>query len=370
MKVAYILDKYPSLSETFIAREIDALRRCGFDIQVWAMQAGEGAQALPSGDWKAAAGKIAAKLGGPAAQQKYFQALGVRWWQQNHDQLRNVQHVHAGWASFPAEIAWGAAEFAGLPWSFSGHARDIWVDGGAWPEKLLHAKFASVCTRAGQKFLAQQAPESAAKVLYVPHGLELVRFPFMQHEIVRNQPLRVLCVGRLVEKKGFSVLLRALSQLQQQDSDFYAVIIGEGPQRPELEAQVIELHLQDRVQLVGAQSAEEVLENMYEADCLVVPSIISGDGDRDGLPNVLLEAAACGLPIIASTAGSITDFLDYTCARLCEPEDAAALAEALRDVVEDTATTIALAQAARERVEMLFDIHQNIQLLAEAFRNR
>src|SRR5687768_12260762 len=112
MNIAYVLDTYPALSETFIAREIEALRRRGFEVDVWAMNAGEGAQALPQPDWKTAGSKLAAKLGGEKAQQKYFQELGARWWRESSAGLENVQHIHAGWASFPAVIAWGAAQFA------------------------------------------------------------------------------------------------------------------------------------------------------------------------------------------------------------------------------------------------------------------
>jgi glycosyltransferase involved in cell wall biosynthesis len=366
MTIAYVLDTFPSLSETFIAREIEALRRRGFEVQVWAMNAGEGARALPEVDWKTAGSKLVAKLGGAKAQQKYFQELGARWWRESLSELQNVQHIHAGWASFPAEIAWGAAQVANLPWSFSGHARDLWVDGRAWDEKLAAARFATTCTRAGQKMLAQAAPEHASKVLYAPHGLEIERFPFVSRLFQGDEPLKILAVGRLVEKKGFAVLLQALSHLQNAGVDFYCALIGEGSQRAELDRVIAQEDLHERVQLIGAQSSDEVLSGMQEADCLVVPSIVALDGDRDGLPNVLLEAAAMGLPIVASTAGSITDFLDFTTARLFEPGDVAALVEALQEVTEDKATTAALAQAARQRVEELFDVDRNIAVLAEA----
>jgi glycosyltransferase involved in cell wall biosynthesis len=368
MTIAYLLHTFPSLSETFIAREIEALRRRDFEVQVWAMNAGEGAHALPAENWKNRGAKLAAKIGGPEAQQKYFQEMGARWWRDNAELLRDVQHIHAGWASFPAELAQGAAQIAGLPWSFSGHARDLWVEGRGLDAKLRSARFAAVCTRAGQRLLAQQAPDAAHKVLYAPHGLEMSRFEFLPRTMEMDAPLKILSVGRLVEKKGFVVLLQSCALLQAEQFDFYAVLVGEGAQQGELEQLKMQLGLDERVQLVGAQSGEEVYAGMQEADCLVVPSVVADDGDRDGLPNVLLEAAAVGLPIVATNAGSITDFLDFTIARLCEPGDAEELASALREVRSDAQTTQTLARAARERVENLFDIDQNIEVLVQAFR--
>lgn len=135
MILAYLLDTFPSASETFIAREIDALRRRGFEVRVFALHAGKGAQRLdvpaaPLGKVKAG---LTRKIRGP----KYFEDLGAAWYQRERDVgLRDVEHIHAGWASHPAEIALGAAEASGLSWSFSGHARDLWVDGRDFARKL------------------------------------------------------------------------------------------------------------------------------------------------------------------------------------------------------------------------------------------
>ncbi|MDF2441196.1 MAG: hypothetical protein JWN98_2180 [Abditibacteriota bacterium] len=369
MILAYLLDTFPSASETFIAREIDALRRRGFEVRVFALHAGKGAQRLdvpaaPLGKVKAG---LTRKIRGP----KYFEDLGAAWYQRERDVgLRDVEHIHAGWASHPAEIALGAAEASGLSWSFSGHARDLWVDGRDFARKLQRASFATVCTRSGQRLLAQRAPDAAHKVLYAPHGLELSRFEFRSRVFRGEGPLKILSVGRLVEKKGFAVLLQALETLARDNFDFYAVIIGDGPLRDELTKECQSRQLQKRVLFAGAMALDEVVDAMHEADCLALPCLQARDGDRDGLPNVLLEAAACGLPIVSTTAGSITDFLDVTTAYLCQPEDAAALISALRELAGDASTTRALALAARERVEELFDIDQNIKILVQALLGR
>jgi glycosyltransferase involved in cell wall biosynthesis len=188
-----------SLSETFIAREIEALRRCGFTIEIFALQAGQGAHPLETGGAalnRAVRGLDTVRSGRDAA----FSRLGVRWWNSVQSQFR-FDWIHGGFASHPADIAWGAARAAGLPWSFSGHARDIFVDNTAVARKIEAARFVSVCTRAGQEHLQRLAPSQTEKILYVPHGLPLAHFPFRDVELSASRAL--LSVGRLVEKKGF-----------------------------------------------------------------------------------------------------------------------------------------------------------------------
>ena len=372
MTIAYILDTYPSLSETFIAREIAALRRCGFDIKIFALHAGQGAEVIvPS--WSQVTLSTWERLTSRGARPQYFRNLGASWWREENRRGRfaGVGHIHAAWASHPAFIAWGAASASGLPWSFSGHARDLWVDGTALDMKLRAARFAAVCTRAGQKHLRDAAPDATAKVLYAPHGIEVESYAFQERGTAerRETALQVLSVGRLVEKKGFAILLEAMALLRNQHLDVAATIIGEGAARRSLEKQIARLGLSGTVHLLGALPHDRVQAAMRAADCFVAPSIVARDGDRDGLPNVLLEAGACGVPLVASREGGVCDFLDETTGRLCAPGDAAALAHAISQVSSDDPTTRALCHAARRRVQEQFDIEYNVGVLAEAFQN-
>jgi glycosyltransferase involved in cell wall biosynthesis len=215
--------------------------------------------------------------------------------------------------------------------------------------------------------LQRLAPSQTAKVLYVPHGLPLALFPFRDAELSASRAL--LSVGRLVEKKGFLVLLQALSILREHEYSIEATIVGEGPQRSILESVIEKLGLRDSVHLCGAQPHEEVLRQMQRCNCFVVPSVVARDGDRDGLPNVLLEAAACGVPIVASDVGGVTDFVDESTGRLAAPGDAPALAALIRQVFEEPHKTRELCRAARQRVEANFDADLNIQALVRAFRS-
>lgn len=359
MKIAYVLGEYPSLSETFIAREIAALEKRGFEIEVWALRAGEGARPIPV----ARAARLAARLRG--ANDAHWENIGRDWARREKSALRNVAHIHAGWASFPAAIARGAAGVLRKPWSFSGHARDLWVEGENLAQKIGDAKFAAACTREAAAFLKTQAPQCARKILYAPHGIEISQYPF-RAERALHETVRALAVGRLVPKKGFWFLLEALRYDALQRWEI--TVAGEGAQRGELQKQIARHRLQNRVRLLGAQPHAEVIAQMQRADFLVMPSTPAADGDRDGLPNVLLEAAACGLPIIATRAGAIEDLLDESGAHLCESGDALALYETMSDAAAHYQDCLQRAQNARARVVADFDIEKNVEVLTRALK--
>ncbi len=359
MKIAYVLGEYPSLSETFIAREIEALRRRGFEIDIWAIKAGNGARAIPELSVAQCLFKPLRKFS-VSARAKYFHHLGTHWATQQKSALSGVQHIHAGWSSFPADIARGAAEVLGVPWSFSAHARDLWVENEGLAEKLRDAKFASCCTLEGAEYLRNLALETASRVLYAPHGIEIPQYEFRERS-EEHEPIRILAVGRLVEKKGFTFLLEAMCS-----NNFHLEIIGEGPEKSELEKLRTQLNLESRATFRGASTHGEVISAMQQMDILVMPSTPARDGDRDGLPNVLLEAAACGLPIVSTRAGAIEDFLDESCAWLCESGDAKALVETMQNAIENYQERLRRARNARSRVEENFDIEKNIAVLASA----
>lgn len=364
MRIAYILDTYPSISETFIAREIEALRRRGFTIDVWALRAGDGASLIPRPLWLRLRGQW--ELRTEPARPEYYTSVGRAMWETaaTRRALDGVEHIHAGWASHPAFIAWGLAQQSGWPWSFSGHARDLFVEGAALDAKMASACFATACTRAGHAVLTG-ATTQPHQAIYAPHGLEIARYDFARR--APNGRLELLAVGRLIEKKGYDVLLAALALLQEQGVDCTATIIGDGPLAQALQAEAQRLEVDSRVAWTGALDHEAVIAAMHAASCLVLPSKTAADGDRDGLPNVLLEAAAVGLPIVATTAGSVTDFLNESNSRLCPPADAAALAAAVGDVGADAGRTADLAAAARAAVERDFDADRNIEIMTNAF---
>lgn len=355
MKIAYLFESFPSITETFLAREIEALRKLGFEIEIWAQQAGQGAHSIPPAP-------RALKLAGRRAHTAAGAALLAPLLQK-----QGVTHIHATWANHIAELAQATAQKTGLGWSFSAHARDLWVDGGDLAAKLSSAKFGAACTRAGEAELRKHGKN----VIYAPHGLPLERFPFREWQ--REREVHVLGVGRLVEKKGWMDLVATagLAQVrseQRTGSPIHSVqIIGEGPLRGFLERQIASHGLQDVIELRGAASEDEVIEAMQESTCFVLPSRRASDGDRDGLPNVLLEAAALGLPIVTTDNEGARDFVDESTAIFFPHADAAGLVSAIGRVRALPEETVKRCRTARARVEANFDVNKNVEILARAF---
>ena len=373
MTIAWLLDTYPSPTETFIARDIQALRARGLTVQVWALHAGEGAHTIPQLSAKnALAATLRDSTSGAWRERPHFwQATGTQWARVCRDSLRDVQWVHAGWANYPAWLACGAARELGMPWSFSAHARDLWVDGGDLTAKLGAARFALCCTREGIARLRKFTP-NAAKALYAPHGLPIADFPFIAWQPPAPQGTHpILSVGRLVPKKGFDVLIEAVALLRAGGLDATASIVGEGPDHAPLEALIARLGLGDYVRLEGALPASRVQHLMSQAIAqgalFALPCRVLPDGDRDGLPNVLLEAAACGLPLITTLAGSVTDLVDEMTGVLCPPDNPRALQASLRNAWHDPAVTQERCRVARQSVLAGHDSARTGEVLAQTF---
>jgi len=332
MKIAYLLDTYPSLTETFIAREIEALRRRGFLIRIYAFHAGEGALPIPQ--------SLAHKLS-----PRRWEAVGRTL------DLWGFDHVHAGWANHLADVARAAASRANLPWSFSAHARDLWVEGGDLRGKLASAKFATTCTLAG----ADELRRFGSNVVYAPHGLELSRYEFRLPDL--SGPKKLVGVGRLVKKKGWHNAAMAAYYTRVS-----LTLIGDGPEREGLAG----LPNYMRPELISAMPHDQLIQKLREFNCLILPSRRTDDGDRDGLANVLLEAGALGLPIVTTNAGSASDFVDETTGLIVEADD---LEEAIHRVFDRTDETFQRCLNARKRVEERFDADVNIEVLVRAFEN-
>ncbi len=352
MTIAYIFDTFPSPTETFLAREIAALRQIGTQIEVFALEAGEGARRIDTG-------AAALKLGGKA---RFWRAAGEKLGLEL--KKSGVTHVHAAWANHVADIARAAAESANLPWSFAAHARDLWVEGGDLAGKLASAKFGAACTREGETELKKHGEN----VIYAPHGLPLADFPFARWE--KAPQTHVIGVGRLVEKKGWTDLVAAAGiclRTEQRFTDYSFEIVGDGPLRGLLEKQISSLGIGGSFVLSGVLPPGETIEAMQESNLFVLPSRRASDGDRDGLPNVLLEAGALGLPLITSDNIGARDFADETTALLFRASDASALASAISRIRASSDATIERCLAARDRVERDFDVEKNVEILARGF---
>ena len=344
-RLAVVVKGWPRLSETFIAQELVALEEAGVSFEIWSLRHPTDKKTHPLHQkLKATVHYLpeylkdepqrvlhgflhARKLPGFAAAWKQFRKDYARDRTPNRARRfgqacvlarelpKETAGLYAHFLHTPASVARYTAILCGLPWSFSAHAKDIWTS-PEWEvrEKLsvAHhgAAFGATCTGAGVHHLRELA-NTPDNVDLVYHGLDLHRFPPPPQRNGRkpDQPLQLLSVGRLVEKKGFDRLVKALALLPE-DLNWRWTHIGGGELRTEMTELATRLGVADRIDWRGACDQPEVIEEMRKADLFVLPSRVAADGDRDGLPNVLMEAASQKLPILSTPVSAIPEFVE------------------------------------------------------------
>lgn len=400
MRVAFILKGYPRLSETFIAQEIAALERRGLDILIVSLRRPTDARRHRLHDtirarvlylpeyllleplrvlrawWKirqianyASARRLwlrdLARDPTPNRARRFGQALVLA-----AELPEDVKHLHAHFLHTPASVTRYAAALLGLPWTGSAHAKDIWTT-PEWEkrEKLASCEWLVTCTRANREHLAALAPPGKVELLY--HGIDLARFPrnaaIGSARDGSSEPVVILSVARLVEKKGTEILLEALARISPA-LQWRFVHVGGGPLLKSLQGRAARLGIEERVTWRGALTQDEVLAEYRKADVFALASRIARDGDRDGLPNVIAEAQSQGLACVATRVSAIPELVRDGQTGILVPEnDAEALARALESLVADPARRRALGQAAQTRVREGFALEPNIDALARRF---
>jgi glycosyltransferase involved in cell wall biosynthesis len=398
--VAFVLKGYPRLSETFVAHEIRALESRGLDIRIVSLRRPtdrsrhrvheevkapvlylpEYLYREPLRVWHS--WRTARKLNGyrqalrtwlrdllrnptPNRVRRFGQALVLV-----HELPRGVTHLHAHFLHTPASVTRYASVLADLPWSCSAHARDIWTI-PAWEkrEKLAACEWTVTCTSLNCEHLRTLAPApNRVQLLY--HGLDLSRFPLAQRRRPQrdggpgSDPVVILSVGRAVEKKGYVDLLEALAALAP-SLHWRFVHVGGGPLLPRLKARARALGLADKVTWLGAKPHDEVIRRYREADLFVLACRVARDGDRDGLPNVLLEAQSQGLACVTTRLSGIPELIEDGVTGLLTPvHDRSALSTALAGLIRDPQARERLGEAGRRRVAERFSFDAGIERLA------
>jgi glycosyltransferase involved in cell wall biosynthesis len=347
--IVVVTSGFPRVSETFALSELLALDAQGLLGAVFATKPGDGqpaqpgvaqlphrVQVLPPGSPAQQAAAMLARLGG-----------------------RRVGGFHGYFAHQPAAVAAAAARASGRRFGFSVHA----LDARKVPARELtaRARAASVVVACNHD-VAEPVRQPGVPLRLIPHGVDLELFrPRAAHG---SPPLRLLAVGRLVPKKGLDVLVEAAKLLEFR---FQLQIIGRGPQRERLEGAIRAAGLGDRVRLAGPVTHAELPDRYADSDVVVVPSVIDATGDRDGLPNVVLEAMASGRPVVASDVAAIGAAVAHPAERAAGPPgDPGALAAALTELAGDPRLRAALGGAARRRVERDFDLERCTRRFGEA----
>ena len=401
--IAVVLKGYPRLSETFIAQELLALERRGLSLALFALRRPtdrethpvhaeirapvaylpEYLHQEPRRVWRA--WRRARRLPG-------YRAARTAWWRDLwRDRTRGrvrrfgqalvlaaelppeIAHLHAHFLHTPASVTRYAAVMRGMAWSCSAHAKDIWTS-PAWEkrEKLDACAWATTCTAANAEHLRELAAD-AGRVELVYHGIDLARFPApaaaprMRDGSDPAAPVTILAVGRAVDKKGLDDLLHGLALLPA-ERHWRLVHIGGGPLLRELEATARTLGISGRVRWLGPQAHAAVLAAYREADMFALPCRVSSDGDRDGLPNVLLESQSQKLACVSTTVSGIPELIEHERTGLLVPPRApAALAAAVLRLIEDPVLRRTLGDAGFVRTTTLFSLGAGADRLAARF---
>ena len=396
---AFILKGYPRLSETFITQEICALERRGLKIVIVSLRHPRDAYTHPIHDavqasvrylpeylvrepmrvlraWRA----VRARPTYAAARRAWLRDLArdpspnrVRRFGQTlvlaHEIEPTVTHLHAHFLHTPGSVARYTSLLTGLPWSVSAHAKDVWTI-PAWEksEKLGDCAWCAACSALNAEHLATLAPPGRVHLVY--HGLDPARFPPNPNPAAdrdgsaAGDPTRIVSVGRAVPKKGYDDLLSSLARLPPA-LHWRFVHVGGGPLLDRLKRRARRLGLASRIEWRGAQPHDGVLASYRESDLFVLASRTAPDGDRDGVPNVLVEAQSQGLACVSTASAAIPELIeDGVTGRLVAAGDVAGLSSAIGDLIADPSRRRALGTAGENRVRTHFDAAEGIDRLA------
>lgn len=394
LRVGYVLKRYPRFSETFVVNEILAHERVGVEIEVFSLRATNDAHFqdklaqvrgavtyLPEGNcrlsdfWEAVRttqqdypSLWSAMTGiGHATPADLYQAVVLA----QSVRKRKIDHLHAHFATSAASVARLASLITGTPYSITAHAKDIFhenVNPDDLREKMASASHVITVSDFNQGFLCEQFPELANRITRIYNGLDLTD---VRYESPASRPAKIIAVGRLVEKKGFADLIDACSLLAGRGLVFDCQIIGEGELDSELARRIETLNLGRRVRLAGPRCRRDVLQAVQSAAVMAAPCIVGKDGNRDGLPTVLLEAMALGTPCISTDVTGIPELVRHDQTGLIvgmsSPQD---LAEAIARLLIDAPLRVRLATAARRLIAREYDIDCNAALQRKVFAER
>ena len=365
-----MVDKYPCLSESFIRRELASLASLGFTLAVLTCSPAsrsdnsllpespftvfhpephrlgvESLRELPLALTLFPKGLRGAAAAGRAAWTAAAIRPALEKWKPDW--------LHAHFLAMPAAVACLLSQRLNVPLSISAHARDVFVPQVDLTKLCSRARFVSTCSEHARTSLMDQVPQSLTeRVVHFPHDVEC-DVAVKNREVVSGAPLQILSVCRLVPKKGIDVILRALALLRSECRCRYR-IVGGGPELLRLKALACDLELED-VEFVGPVSPDAVQTELTQADVFVLGARQMPDGDRDGIPNAMLEAMAAGVPVIVSDAGGVSEVIRHrSTGWLLPPDNPQAFADALREVASDHRVRRRVASSAREEVRRRF----------------
>jgi colanic acid/amylovoran biosynthesis glycosyltransferase len=398
VRIAYVVSRFPDPSETFVLRELNAVqRRGGVEVELFVLFPPKDPFVHPEAErWlerahrtspaAAAAGTLWWLARRPVRMTSALASVLAGHWRRPRRLVRaflactaaaahartmrqqGIEHIHAHFATYPALAAWLAGRLIDVPYSFTAHAHDIYIDQLHLGTRVREAQAIAVISDFNRSFLAPYGAGSDTPVRLVHCGVVPSAYAFRPRALPANGPVRAICVATLNELKGHAVLLDALatggSQLERVSLD----LVGGGPLESSLRAQVERLGLESRVQFHGRRTEDEVARMLDQADVFVLASVVTPTGRMDGIPVALMEALAAGLPVIASRLSGIPELIrDGETGLLAPPGDSVDLARAFRRLLADPEATVVRALAGRRLIEREFDVERSADRMLEMF---
>ncbi len=391
-RIAYVLTRFPQPTETFILNELMEMRRQGLEYELFAFHVNQDLASLspysaitPRQIPRPLTREVLAAAAWALRSRPTVLArlLRRRVCRRTHHLFQamylgrlaahgRIGHFHAHYAYHSTSAARAAACIGRVGYSFTAHANDIYKSRWQLKEKIEESVFCATCTGYNARFLKERfAAGCPEKILKIYHGIDLNMF----RDQARGQQgpagdgcLNVVSIGRLREKKGFPYLLRACSLLKKKGIVLSLKIIGDGPDRPSLEAMIKDLGLGGMVELMGHIPHASVKVVLERADVFVLPCIVATDGSMDGLPNVILEAMAMGLPVVSTDISAIPEaVLHGETGLLVQPADPVALADALASIWRAPEMGAKMGRAGREVIRKRFGLEENTRRLIREF---
>jgi colanic acid/amylovoran biosynthesis glycosyltransferase len=403
LKVAYMMSRFPKLTETFILYEMLAMQQQGIQVEVYplirereevmhpeAMQFVSVAHFQPFMSLPILRANLYFLWKKPLAYLKtLWDVLRANWGSYNFFtgvigifpktalfayQMRadQVQHVHAHFASHPAAAAFIIHRLVGIPYSFTAHGSDLHRDRHMLPEKVAEAAFVAAISEYNKELIVSECRGNYRDKVKVVHcGVDTEVFQSRSHETPYEKgenPFMILCVGTLHEVKGHPYLIEACRLLQERGHNFECHFVGDGPDLKSLTELVEQAGLSGKVRFHGRLTRDEIARLLQDADVLTAPSVPTSDGRREGIPVVLMEAMGSGVPVIASDLSGIPELVnDQLTGLLAPPRDARSLADALERYIQDPGLRRRLGNAGRAKVVGEFDLNKNAAKLAQYF---
>ena len=403
LKVAYIMSRFPKLTETFILYEMLAMQQQGIQVEVYpllrereevmhpeAAQFANVAHFQPFISLPILRANLHFLRKSPLIYAKtIWDLLRANWgsfkfftgvlgifpkavlfaYQMRAD---NVQHVHAHFASHPAAAGFIIHRLVGIPYSFTAHGSDLHRDRHMLREKVAEAAFVAAISEYNKELIISECRGNHRPKVHVVHcGVDTEVFRARTHETPYDKgenPFMILCVGTLHEVKGQAYLIEACRQLQERRVDFECHFVGDGPDKKALTELVEQTGLSRKIRFHGRLTRGEISRLLRDVDVLVAPSVPTRDGRREGIPVVLMEAMGSGVPVIASNLSGIPELVNHELTGLLvPPRDATSLAHALERYLKNPELRRRLGDAGREKVTGEFDLNQNAARLAQHF---